>query len=142
MEWEIVGGSTQKQRSHIGKDPLTKSWWLLWGVDATPVGYWPKVIFTSSFQNYANKITWGGTVYTDGIDNSPEMGSGHFSDEGFERSCYVGRIKVINEGSYGNVDPNSLLTYIGKSQCYNVKRYVNVGYGGYAFTFGGPGGNC
>ncbi|XP_077224906.1 protein neprosin-like [Tasmannia lanceolata] len=138
----IYNGRQNYIRLSVYKDPLAKNWWLLWGVHSTPVGYWPKDLFTSSFQDYANKIAWGGIVYTDGMDSSPEMGSGHFSYEGFKQSCYVGRIIVVNEGSSGNVDPNSLLTYKCQSQCYNIKPYANVGYGGYAFTFGGPGGNC
>ncbi|GAB4850436.1 hypothetical protein Ancab_029740, partial [Ancistrocladus abbreviatus] len=73
----------------------TGNWWLyLW---STPIGYWPQSIFNGGLlTNGADTLSWGGEIYdssgTGGFHTLTQMGSGHFSHEGYKKACYVRNI--------------------------------------------------
>lgn len=91
-----------------------------------------KQIFISLKQG-ASCIAWGGEVYSQPTDLGPAMGSGHFPQEGYEKSAYITQIiVVINQSAgYGDppVDPRHLKISAAKHKqfewlCYNVIQHV------------------
>lgn len=81
-----------------------------------------------SLKQGASCFSWGGEVYIQPTDLSPAMGSGHFPQEGYEKSAYITQIiVVINESAgYGDppVDPCRLKISAAKPYCYNVIQHV------------------
>ena len=70
------------------------NWWLIY--QDKQVGYWPANIF-KEFGEYATHINFGGKIYNSepgGIHTSTQMGSGHFSSEGYGRTCFIRNIST------------------------------------------------
>lgn len=96
----------------------------------------------------ADFSSWGGDVYSIISDLSPQMGSGHFPQEGYGKAAYVNQIQVIpNKPSkynseYSDPLPYYLKLYVDVPNCYNDIKYLDTkgSWGNYIF-FGGPG-NC
>ncbi|XP_077251581.1 protein neprosin-like [Tasmannia lanceolata] len=128
----------------VYKDPVTKDWWLLFGNDNKKVGYWPNALFSSTFTDHATIVQWGGGVTNAGIEPWPQMGSGHFADEGFKHASYVGQMKYILEnGDTQDVDHYRLSSAVDAPKCYTLKPIDSKSYPTvHSFFFGGPGGNC
>ncbi|KAH7565402.1 hypothetical protein ACOSP7_020271 [Xanthoceras sorbifolium] len=98
----------------IKKDKESGNWWLAL-VDKI-LGYWPGALFPAT-----------------------EMGSGHFSREGYGKASYFQDIGYYNGIRNFTVEGN-LIPYATKSSCYDVQiAEDNKGFDGTHFYNGGPG---
>ncbi|GAB4854093.1 hypothetical protein Ancab_022675, partial [Ancistrocladus abbreviatus] len=94
LQSSTYGGQQIELIMDIERDS-TGNWWLcLWG---TPIGYWPSDIYNEGALTYgADRLSWGGEIYdssgTGGFATLTQMGSGHFSSEGYTKACYVWNI--------------------------------------------------
>ena len=80
------------------------------------VGYWPKALFTG-LADHAMEIYWGGEVHGP-VNDSPQMGSGHFAVEQYGRACFMANLEISKEGN-GFVDADTVeLTPFSTSDCY------------------------
>ncbi|KAJ0962698.1 hypothetical protein J5N97_027820 [Dioscorea zingiberensis] len=89
------GGDQYTLNVLVFKDIKSKNWWLVLGKDKKPIGYWPNEIFTH-LSSSANRIDYGGVVQYSDMSQKPPMGSGHFSNEGFGKSCFFGNLQYVN----------------------------------------------
>ncbi|XP_024989790.1 uncharacterized protein LOC112524264 [Cynara cardunculus var. scolymus] len=123
----------------IWKSPRNGNWWLKMGSDV--VGYWPTSLFTD-LQEHATSIAFGGEVFTfqtSGPHTSTQMGSGHFSMEGFGKASYIRNMEVV-DGQF-KLNPASNVNVSAENEnCYDVISGVADNWGSYIF-FGGPGKN-
>ncbi|KAL7588415.1 hypothetical protein Lser_V15G41127 [Lactuca serriola] len=123
----------------IWKDPGHGNWCLM--VGNIQVGYWPKELFTD-LHDHAAKIEFGGEVYNtspEGPHTTTQMGSGHFSSEGFGKAAYVNNIQMVDQNNV--LHPVSDLQLGAENMnCYDVSNGYSSTWGNYIF-FGGPGSN-
>ncbi|KAM3309813.1 hypothetical protein ACQJBY_030851 [Aegilops geniculata] len=123
----------------IYKDLMTKNWWVTYGKDNTPIGYWPNSLFTY-LKDKGNFTLWGGYVMgPTASSDSPQMGSGHFATEGYGKVAFVKGIQIVNEN--GNLDipnVNKALIVSSDSTKYTVAGYGSEKYGMKTY-YGGPG---
>ncbi|XP_052143097.1 uncharacterized protein LOC127762667 [Oryza glaberrima] len=124
----------------IFKDPKTKNWWLAYGSNNTPIGYWPSSQF-SYFKAKGDYAFCGGYVKSPtAASDHPQMGSGHFASEGFGKAAFIRNIQVIEDKDNKLVTPN-----IRNANPFsnNLKLYSYDGYGlnndGMHVYYGGPG---
>ncbi|KAK1393699.1 Neprosin 2 [Heracleum sosnowskyi] len=125
----------------LWKDPNGGDWWLKYGNDNEVIGYWPASLFTN-LADGADMIQWGGEVVnlaSDGQHTTTEMGSGHFSGEGFSKASFFKNIQVV-DGSNQLKDPKDVNTYSEQSSCYDIQTGKSK-KGGVFFYYGGPGRN-
>ncbi|WCJ39639.1 hypothetical protein M5689_020613 [Euphorbia peplus] len=124
----------------IHKDKSSGNWWLRYGKEE--IGYWPSSIFTSLAES-SSQILWGGEIVNsrpNGKHTSTQMGSGHFSTEGFGKAAYVGNLGYAdNSGAIITPDPNKLLQVVTSPDCYDFKYGPRGTELGLHFYFGGPG---
>ncbi|KAF5207739.1 putative Carboxyl-terminal peptidase, partial [Thalictrum thalictroides] len=134
------GGEQREIFFSIFQHNETHDWWLV--IAGNIVGYWPASLFDSLAVN-ASLVVWGGATHSPVYElDKPQMGSGHFADEGYGRACYFRSIEVVEEKVHNQfTQPISLSVSADKSECYNVHGKAVIG-SGYSFLFGGPGGNC
>ena len=104
------------------------------------VGYWPKALFTG-LADHAMEIYWGGEVHGP-VNDSPQMGSGHFAVEQYGRACFMANLEISKEGN-GFVDADTVeLTPFSTSDCYtSLFRGRIRGAPRDMMYFGGPGGD-
>ncbi|XP_010518018.1 PREDICTED: uncharacterized protein LOC104793364 isoform X1 [Camelina sativa] len=108
------------------------------------VGYWPSFI-VPKLADSARKIVWGGEIthYVEGRGEHtlPQMGSGHFAEEGFKKAAYFNCIEYIDK-SNNPITPfaQNLEAIITRPECYNLKVGSSRRWGAYIF-YGGPGHN-
>uniref|UniRef100_A0A0E0K656 Neprosin PEP catalytic domain-containing protein n=1 Tax=Oryza punctata TaxID=4537 RepID=A0A0E0K656_ORYPU len=110
----------------IFKDPKTKNWWLAYGSNNTPIGYWPSSQFLS-MKDKCNFAFWGG--YVQGLTTSsdpPQIGSGHFASEGFGKAAFIRNIQAIEDENNKLVTPNTRSTH---PRADNPKLYTYDDYG-------------
>ncbi|OMP03993.1 hypothetical protein COLO4_10040 [Corchorus olitorius] len=109
----------------------------------TFIGYWPKELLPK-LSNGANQVAWGGIAIADKQGNSPPMGSGHFPNDDYTRSCFFESIMFMNDQkSFVTPNEDATIPYVDKSGCYGLYDQKNCGETmHYCFTFGGPGGKC
>uniref|UniRef100_A0ACD5Z575 Uncharacterized protein n=2 Tax=Avena sativa TaxID=4498 RepID=A0ACD5Z575_AVESA len=89
----------------IFKDPMTKNWWVTYGEQNTPIGYWPREIFHFMRDN-SDFAFWGGIVQgPTASSDSPQMGSCHFASEGYGKATCVGYIQIVDNKNH-LVTPN------------------------------------
>uniref|UniRef100_A0A0E0K655 Neprosin PEP catalytic domain-containing protein n=1 Tax=Oryza punctata TaxID=4537 RepID=A0A0E0K655_ORYPU len=124
----------------IFKDPITKNWWLAYGSNNTPIGYWPNSQF-SLLKDKGDYAFWGGYVQgPTASSDPPQMGSGHFASEGFGKAAFIRNIQVIQDENNKLITPNVRAAHPGSS---DRKLYTNYGYGlnddGMHVYYGGPG---
>uniref|UniRef100_A0A0E0K6A8 Neprosin PEP catalytic domain-containing protein n=1 Tax=Oryza punctata TaxID=4537 RepID=A0A0E0K6A8_ORYPU len=87
------------QVNHNVGDPKTKNWWLAYGSNNTLIGYWPSSQF-SFIKDNGDFALWGGYVRgPTASSNRPEMGSGHFPSEGFQKAAFIRNIQIIKDES-------------------------------------------
>ncbi|KVI05668.1 protein of unknown function DUF239, partial [Cynara cardunculus var. scolymus] len=102
----------------IWKSPRNGNWWLKMGSDV--VGYWPTSLFTD-LQEHATSIAFGGEVFTfqtSGPHTSTQMGSGHFSMEGFGKASYIRNMEVV-DGQF-KLNPASNVNVSAENEnCYD-----------------------
>ncbi|XP_019101183.1 PREDICTED: uncharacterized protein LOC104784910 isoform X2 [Camelina sativa] len=126
----------------IEKDQDTGLWWLK--LETYLVGYWPSLI-VPKLADSARKIVWGGEIahYVQGRREHtlPQMGSGHFGEEGFKKAAYFNSIEYIDKSNYPITPfPQNLEAIITRPECYNLKVGSSRRWGTYIF-YGGPGHN-
>ncbi|XP_062182056.1 protein neprosin-like [Phragmites australis] len=121
----------------IMQDTVTGNWWLTYGNESHPVGYWPKELF-SYLADAANEIGWFGVVGAAHGESCPPMGSGEWPDEGEGKAAYFAEVKIVDERT-NVVVPNlkDCVVQITDPKCYQVGR-VNALDEGLHFYFGGP----
>ncbi|XP_015635218.1 protein neprosin [Oryza sativa Japonica Group] len=125
----------------ISKDPKTGNWWLAYGRDKKPLGYWPPSIFTYMNEK-ASACFWGGQVHGPTVQlHLPELGSGHWAATGPGKAAYVRSIKVINKDSQYFI-PGTHNTFSGSTRpfCYDAGD-IRFNDDGARLLYGGPG-NC
>ncbi|KAL8227482.1 hypothetical protein R6Q57_015066 [Mikania cordata] len=124
----------------IWKDPKHGNWWLEFG-SGTLVGYWPASLFTH-LQDHASMVQFGGEIVNSrafGSHTLTQMGSGHFSGQGFGKASYFRNMKVVDWGN--NLIPLSNFKILADHpNCYDIRGGTNRVWGNY-FYYGGPGKN-
>lgn len=117
---------------HLVQDQAKQSWWLKYGEKW--IGYWPLSLFSNLYS--ASHVRWSGEVLNTGAGRHTvtQMGSGHFSNEGFKKAAYFANAKVRSrEGDF--VEAKWATTHADKPSCYDVGKIK----GGMRFYYGGPG---
>ncbi|XP_022777052.1 uncharacterized protein LOC111318439 [Durio zibethinus] len=136
---------TSSQSPKAGSlDDVTGNWWLVTQMDfiITPVGYWPKEIFTYLALG-ADVVKYGGTTstYLQQLDRPP-MGSGNYPGEMGWVFGFFTRIRYVNE-SYNLIDAeHSNMNKVLDSVCYGLMYFTAGGTMKEAMKFGGPGGTA
>uniref|UniRef100_A0ACD5ZQ40 Uncharacterized protein n=1 Tax=Avena sativa TaxID=4498 RepID=A0ACD5ZQ40_AVESA len=123
----------------IFKDPKTKNWWVTYGEENTPIGYWPSSLF-SYIKDKGNFSYWGGHVSgPTASSDSPQIGSGHFASEGNGKAAFMRNIQIV-DGNNKLVTPNRYKDVVGTSDTskYSVDGY-EVNNHGIHMYYGGPG---
>ncbi|KAJ0962695.1 hypothetical protein J5N97_027817 [Dioscorea zingiberensis] len=126
----------------IYRDPITLNWWLIYGREKEPIGYWPTKLFTN-LANHANRVDFGGAAgNADGFD-MPPMGNGHFPNEGYRKTGFFELLKFIDSNVKSrNVLHEDVFPLYPTSQCYNLGNINETGGDqGTLFLYGGPGGS-
>ena len=116
------------------------NWWV--SFDNIFVGYFPATLFNNFSEPEA--VGWGGVVVNPPNGISPPMGSGLFPDGNYK---HVGSFRQIQyRDNTGKLNVPQDLFYdiiIDNKSCYDLRNDKYQGeYMGYAFEFGGPGGQC
>ncbi|XBI22334.1 hypothetical protein VPH35_063362 [Triticum aestivum] len=123
----------------IFKDPKTHNWWLAYGKDKTPVGYWPSSLFTSLKDKGNFSYTGGRASGPTASSDSPQIGSGHFASEGYGKAAFIKDIQIIDNNNK-LVTPNEEKAISGSS---DLRKYTIGNYGvddhGVHMYYGGPG---
>ncbi|KAF9614661.1 hypothetical protein IFM89_019789 [Coptis chinensis] len=135
----VYDGAQLERKVSIYQDH-SNNWWV--ELESIKIGYWPNKILPRLYVG-ADHVGWGGLtrVSKDGI-LSPPMGFGNLPDGVYRRSGYFQYIKVFNAlhepvQPYGKID-----TFVETRSCYQIKNEGFTRDKGYAFTYGGPGGQC
>lgn len=118
------------------QDRKSGNWWLSLGFNKI-VGYWPSEIFTT-LVDHAQYVQWGGEIFNAqqfGRHTTTEMGSGHFSDEGFGRSSYI---RNLNNNNLQSIPIQKLTRITTNPECYNVDALYTEEWKTHIF-YGGPG---
>ncbi|KAK1408694.1 hypothetical protein QVD17_40685 [Tagetes erecta] len=124
----------------IWKDPKHGNWWLEFG-SGVLVGYWPANLFTH-LRDHASMVQFGGEVVNSqasGSHTSTEMGSGHFSGEGFGKASYFRNMQVVDWDN-SLIPLSNLKVLADNPNCYDIRGGVNNVWGNYIY-YGGPGKN-
>uniref|UniRef100_F6H6M9 Neprosin PEP catalytic domain-containing protein n=1 Tax=Vitis vinifera TaxID=29760 RepID=F6H6M9_VITVI len=80
-----------------------ENWWLMsLGDETRTIGYWPQALFPDMKESFTN-LEWGGYVFNDDpkTTTSPQMGSGHFPEEGYGKAAYFRDIKLMRDPQEG-----------------------------------------
>uniref|UniRef100_A0ACD5YUP7 Uncharacterized protein n=1 Tax=Avena sativa TaxID=4498 RepID=A0ACD5YUP7_AVESA len=123
----------------IFMDPKTKNWWVSYGEQNTPIGYWPSSIFRY-MKDKCHFALWGGYVQgPTASTKSPEMGSGHFAEEGFGKAAFMKNIQIVDQNNQ-LVTPNVHSAHPGSTNFskYSADGYEVNNYGMHVY-YGGPG---
>ena len=69
---------------------------MVYNDNIDPIGYWPPTEFKQLAEG-ADTLKWGGYVFTQPGDNTnPPMGSGHFDDGSYVRSCFMNQLQYTD----------------------------------------------
>lgn len=127
------------------------NWWLI--VEDIELGYWPKPIIPNLYEG-AKALEWGGEIVNKRISGHhtlTQMGSGHFSSEGFGKASFFRDINVITDIAHRWKQPDKLNTFVSNSKCYDIEipdestvvdtefYHGTRFYYGTQFYYGGPG---
>jgi hypothetical protein len=118
---------------------VTNNWWVAYGQQNTPIGYWPREIF-HFMKDKCDFAFWGGVVQgpTASLD-SPQMGSGHFAHEGYGKAACIGYIQVVNNNNkLVTLNQNKAFPSTSDIYKYSVGGY-KVDNNGMHIFYGGPG---
>ncbi|CAM0943474.1 unnamed protein product [Alopecurus aequalis] len=123
----------------IFKDPKTNNWWVTYGKNNTLVGYWPNSIF-SYIKDKGDSAFWGGHVSgPTSLTKSPQIGSGHYAQEGYGKAAYIKNIQLVNQNNnLYNPDDNKSHPGTTNTSKYSVDGY-EVTKDGIHIYYGGPG---
>ncbi|CAM0943470.1 unnamed protein product [Alopecurus aequalis] len=135
----IYNGPQYEIDVQIFKDPKTKNWWVTYGEQNTPIGYWPSSLF-HYMTDKGDFAFWGGYVQgPTAMTDSPQMGSGHFASEGFGKASFTKNIQIVDKNNmlitpnFHRADPGG--TNFSK---YTIEGYKVSSYGMHMY-YGGPG---
>ncbi|KAG9440829.1 hypothetical protein H6P81_020994 [Aristolochia fimbriata] len=126
----------------INRDTTTNHWWLVYGEEQIPVGYWADEFFHLMLE-HATGYDYGGEVVST-TNQFPEMGSGHFAEEGYGKAAFMSEIMLIDKANRLVDAPNDKSVIISNRLCYNIINdhpRTDPHMGKHIF-FGGPSGNC
>ncbi|PSR96895.1 Very-long-chain 3-oxoacyl-CoA reductase [Actinidia chinensis var. chinensis] len=134
----VYNGQTNEIIISIFKDSNNGNWWL--SLQGFAIGYWPGSI-VPGLANGANAVHWGGEITGSRPDHhtTTQMGSGHFSFEGFGKSGLVKNIGVVDSS---NIQRDAVITnqLASNPKCYDLNYQGNMGTNfGSHFYYGGPG---
>lgn len=124
----------------VWKDPNHGNWWLEFG-SGLLVGYWPAFLF-SHLRDHATMVQFGGEVVNtrpSGFHTPTQMGSGHFSEEGFGKASYFRNLQVVDWDN-SLIPLSNLKVLADHPNCYDIQGGINSVWGNY-FYYGGPGRN-
>ncbi|XP_076943703.1 protein neprosin-like [Bidens hawaiensis] len=124
----------------IWKDPKHGNWWLEFG-SGVLVGYWPASLFTH-LRDHSSMVQFGGEIVNSqasGSHTSTEMGSGHFSGEGFGKASYFRNMQVVDWDN-SLIPLSNLKVLADNPNCYDIRGGINNVWGNYIY-YGGPGKN-
>ncbi|KAG9440834.1 hypothetical protein H6P81_020999 [Aristolochia fimbriata] len=117
------GGDQFAVRISVWKDPT--EWWLY--INDEVVGFWPEKFF-NHLNKKADKVMWGGEVYSRNDRELPPMGSGVApggrDDDGFKKACYIRDINIVNDKNEYVEAPEDAIQYNDRSKCY---RLIDLG---------------
>ncbi|MQL78785.1 hypothetical protein Taro_011225 [Colocasia esculenta] len=134
----VYGGQQYAIDVEIFKDKATGNWWLL--LQGVQLGYWPKEL-VPSLANGAGMIYWGGEIAYNqaGAHTSTQMGSGHYSYEGFQKASFFRNVQGMDT-SYAYNTPRNFDVKAENGRCYDLQVGGNKdGSWGLFFFYGGPG---
>lgn len=104
------------------------------------VGYWPKELF-NLIGNGANMVGVGGVVQASHQGSSPPMGNGKLPTGDRRESAMFTNIEVLNSKyEQRRIDSYPVENLLDSPKCYEL-RIDKVKLLGFAFNYGGPGGN-
>lgn len=117
-----------------------EDWWLQ--INGELVGYWSSSLF-GYLSFWANTTLYGGQIYNSkpgGYHSLTQMGSGHFADEGYGRSCLISHIQYANgDRTFKRLRHATIVE--DRPECYSItyfgEDYMNK-YGQFLYS-GGPG---
>ncbi|KAL5978465.1 hypothetical protein ACLOJK_029582 [Asimina triloba] len=123
-------------------DAETQNWWVTLGYDQKPLGYFPRSLF-NKLADGSKRIMWGGEVYTAGLAEEPQMGSGHFSNEGYGKAAFMKMVMTVDHKRTLRDAPINTNAFLDQPKCYNVDGSDQYGDQKWRrfFFFGGPGCN-
>eukprot|EP00268_Persea_americana_P035066 TRINITY_DN3461_c1_g1_i1.p1 TRINITY_DN3461_c1_g1~~TRINITY_DN3461_c1_g1_i1.p1 ORF type:complete len:177 (+),score=27.57 TRINITY_DN3461_c1_g1_i1:933-1463(+) len=125
----------------IHKDLKNAHWWL--DINSITIGFWPSTLLYNMVYD-ADLLLWGGQVHNTvpgGRHTTTEMGSGHFSSEGANKSSIIAGMVFLDQFNYELPPPDLYKMEATKPGCYDISKetgYYNKGLGQY-FYCGGPG---
>jgi len=117
------------------QDPKTLDWWLIQSVPTeeanVSVGYWPKELFSNSFE-VASNVQMGGKVFNPPLtpDKAP-MGSGHFVPEDLLQTASV--VFWLLDSSLGFIPQPQMVVLADVPDSYQA-QYIH----GTTVMYGGP----
>ncbi|OMO51048.1 hypothetical protein COLO4_37839 [Corchorus olitorius] len=135
--YSVVRGPQYYVKLAVNRDKSTGNWWLLYGENDKPVGYWPSKLFLN-LKNGAATLRWGGLVNS-ATPQMPIMGNG---DNGELHSSHFRQIAIKYEAQTtlnGTIDvPIGVI----ENKCYKAgDNSYKTEFWGYSFYFGGNGGD-
>jgi hypothetical protein len=117
------------------------NWWLYWGGGAASnaIGYYPTSLYKGgAMASHAAEIDYGGEVV--GTTSFPGMGSSHFANQGYGKSCYQRNITYFPTAG-GQVNAG-LTPSQAWPNCYTSQVALYASPWLETEFYGGPGGNC
>ena len=98
------------------------------------VGFWPQRIF-SGLKDFATYVDWGGEAYG-GLQEKPQMGSGHKLEGETIYDAFGRLIRIVNE-NHNVANAVSTQTFTN-SIFYEIEDWGLRGDDGLMIVFGGP----
>ncbi|GMJ08706.1 hypothetical protein like AT4G23365 [Hibiscus trionum] len=134
----IVRGPQYYIKLSVAQEKSTGNWWLKYGDDEKPVGYWPSSLF-ASLVNGAPALRWGGMVAST-TGQLPAMGNG---DNGEIHSAHFRQLVLQYDAGTSLNGSIAVTLDVQQTKCYKSGNNFYKGeFWGYSFYFGGDGGDA
>ncbi len=117
-------------------------WWLYYNGTAgsNAIGYYPDSLYKGgALTHNATEIDYGGE--TVGTTSFPQMGSGHFASEGWQKAAYQRTIGYYPVAGGAPVNAN-LTPSASWPGCYTAQVVLYAAPWSETLWYGGPGGSC
>ncbi|MQM00004.1 hypothetical protein Taro_032731 [Colocasia esculenta] len=137
----VYGGLQYDVTIEIFQDRNSGDWWVR--LLGQLLGYWPKSL-VPKLEDGAQIHSFGGEILNkkvSGQHTSTQMGSGHFSVEGYKKAAYIRNIEIVEAHDRTKyTSPDHGHTVITHPNCYDLQlgRELDLHWG-FFFFFGGPG---